>query len=387
MLYDTTSGPFSGGGFGGHPAISDNGFVAFIANHPSLDQGVFVGDGGAPAAIALGGGFANVDINATGQVGLSTTIGGVRGVFVGSGGALTAIADDSGPLFAFDDVTTNASAQVAFHATLDAGGDVFLSGDGSSLTTIADSAGPLTLRPDFQQASISDDGTVAFLADLDAGEEGVFTGAGGPITTVVTTGAGFVVLDNQGPAISGNGLVVFRAEDPEGIYTGPDPIGDKVVAAGDPLGGSFASRFGLGPKAINDTGQIAFSAVVGGNVLVFRADPIVAVTIDIIPRKAANRVNVNKKGSIRVAILSDAGFDASTVDTATVAFGTSGAGVVHVGGHIDDVNSDGFNDLLLHFKTPDTGIACGDTSASLTGTTFGGQAIQGTDSLVAFPCK
>ena len=152
VLYDTTSGPFSGGGFGGHPAISDNGLVAFIANHPSLGQGVFAGDGGAPTPIHLGGGFANVDINASGQVGFSTTIGGVRGVFVGNGGVLTTIADDSGPLFAFDDVTINESGQAAFHATLDAGGDVILRGDGSSLTTIADSSGPLTLRPDFQQA-------------------------------------------------------------------------------------------------------------------------------------------------------------------------------------------------------------------------------------------
>ncbi len=387
VLYDTTSGPFSGGGFGGHPAISDNGLVAFIANHPSLGQGVFAGDGGAPTPIHLGGGFANVDINASGQVGFSTTIGGVRGVFVGNGGVLTTIADDSGPLFAFDDVTINESGQAAFHATLDAGGDVILRGDGSSLTTIADSSGPLTLRPDFQQASVSDDGTVAFMADLDAGGEGVFAGNGGPIATIATTGPGFVVLDNQGPAISGSGLVVFRAENPDGIYTGSDPISDKVIAVGDRLDGSFPTGFFLGTKSINDAGQIAFAAVIGGKVSIFRADPDIAVTIDIIPRKAANRVNVKKKGNIPVAILSDAVFDASTVDTATVAFGPSGAGVVHVGGHIDDVNSDGFNDLLLHFKTPDTGITCGDTSASLTGTTFGGQAIDGTDSLVAFPCK
>ena len=111
------------------------------------------------------------------------------------------------------------------------------------------------------------------------------------------------------------------------------------------------------------------------------------MTIDIKPGSDANTINVNSKGIIRVAILSDAGFDASTVDTSTVAFGPSGAGVVHVGGHIDDVNRDGFNDLLLHFKTAETGIACGDTSASLSGTTFGGEAIQGTDSVTAVPCK
>jgi len=43
--------------------------------------------------------------------------------------------------------------------------------------------------------------------------------------------------------------------------------------------------------------------------------------------------------------------------------------------------------MILHFKTPDTGIVCGNTSASLTGETFGGQAIKGADSLKTVGCK
>ena len=35
------------------------------------------------------------------------------------------------------------------------------------------------------------------------------------------------------------------------------------------------------------------------------------------------------------------------------------------------------SDPLLHFKTKETGIACGDTEASLTGETFGGTPIEG----------
>jgi hypothetical protein len=54
---------------------------------------------------------------------------------------------------------------------------------------------------------------------------------------------------------------------------------------------------------------------------------------------------------------------------------------------LEDVDGDGDTDMILHFKTQDTSIVCGDTSASLTGETFGGQAIEGSDSIKAVGCK
>ena len=114
------------------------------------------------------------------------------------------------------------------------------------------------------------------------------------------------------------------------------------------------------------------------------------VLIDIKPDGDPNSIivnNRNKNGVIPVAILSDAGFDASSVDPSTVAFGPNGAVIAHASGHIDDVNMDGFPDLLLHFKTVDTGIASGDTSATLTGTTLGGESIEGMDSVNPVPCQ
>jgi hypothetical protein len=54
---------------------------------------------------------------------------------------------------------------------------------------------------------------------------------------------------------------------------------------------------------------------------------------------------------------------------------------------LEDVNTDGHTDLLLHFRTQNTGIVCGSTSSSLTGKTFGGQSIQGSDSVRTVGCK
>jgi hypothetical protein len=61
------------------------------------------------------------------------------------------------------------------------------------------------------------------------------------------------------------------------------------------------------------------------------------------------------------------------------------ASPVH-GSHIEDVNGDLFDDMVLHFKVSDTGIACGDTDATLTGATFVGEEITGTDAVKTAGC-
>jgi hypothetical protein len=43
--------------------------------------------------------------------------------------------------------------------------------------------------------------------------------------------------------------------------------------------------------------------------------------------------------------------------------------------------------MILRFNTHQTGIACGDTSASLIGETFSGQVIEGADTIVTVGCK
>ena len=111
------------------------------------------------------------------------------------------------------------------------------------------------------------------------------------------------------------------------------------------------------------------------------------VTIDIKPGSSINPVNPRSNGVIPLAILSDDTFDAQTVDPLSVSFGPGGAPEAHGKGHREDVDEDGDQDLMLHFETQASGIQCGDTSASLTGMTFDGQAISGMDSLVTVGCN
>ena len=115
--------------------------------------------------------------------------------------------------------------------------------------------------------------------------------------------------------------------------------------------------------------------------------PSIAVAIDIKPGSDPNSINPGSQGNIPVAILSSNAFDASTVAPSTVEFGPNAVGIAHTSAHIEDANEDGLLDLVLHFKTTETGIVCGDTAASLTGATFAGEAIEGSDAVRLVPCK
>jgi hypothetical protein len=109
--------------------------------------------------------------------------------------------------------------------------------------------------------------------------------------------------------------------------------------------------------------------------------PISAVEIDIKPGSDPNAINPIASAVVPVAILTTDDFDATQVDATTLAFGPDGAGIVHRQGHVVDIDKDGDADLVVHFKTKETGIKWGDTEATLTGATFGGEPIIGTDAV------
>jgi hypothetical protein len=113
----------------------------------------------------------------------------------------------------------------------------------------------------------------------------------------------------------------------------------------------------------------------------------VVVKIDIKPGSDPNSINPKSKGVIPVAILTTEDFDATSVDALSVEFGPDGATESHGQGHIEDVDGDGDLDLVLHFRTQETGIGCGDSSASVTGRAFGKQAIEGSDSINTVGCR
>ena len=112
------------------------------------------------------------------------------------------------------------------------------------------------------------------------------------------------------------------------------------------------------------------------------------VFIDIKPGSDPNSINTKNKGVIPVAILTNDNFDALDVNWTTVRFGPNEASPVHdlfdpmtYTNHTMDIDGDGDRDMVLHFRTQETGISPGDTGAVLTGKTVNGDPIIGSDSI------
>ena len=119
----------------------------------------------------------------------------------------------------------------------------------------------------------------------------------------------------------------------------------------------------------------------------YQSDGVLAVSIDIKPGSRVNRIKLSSRGVVRVAVLSTAGFDATTVDPTSVCFGDDDSPserdctAAHGRGQVKDVNRDRRPDLVLRYEVGQTGIDAGDRIACLTGRTTAGVSIAGCDSI------
>jgi hypothetical protein len=145
-------------------------------------------------------------------------------------------------------------------------------------------------------------------------------------------------------------------------------------------GGEFIVQSGLvgGPPV-----SVSLSSVT----ITIYGEAALTVSIDIKPGSSDNSINPTSRGLIPVAILTTATFNATSVDPSSVRFGPSGAAKADKRVRFTDVDRDGDRDLLLHFRTPASGIKCGDGFASVTGATSSGEMFEGSDAIRTVGCK
>ena len=120
----------------------------------------------------------------------------------------------------------------------------------------------------------------------------------------------------------------------------------------------------------------------------FAMDDHLHVLIDIKPGSYPNAINLESPGMLPVALLGNSDFSVSSVDTDMVKFGRmhefdSGASPVHFASK--DVNSDGFIDIVFHFKIQETGLTSSDAEACLHGMLLDGTHFCGHDSIKIVP--
>ncbi|MEO0574445.1 MAG: hypothetical protein AAF004_03205, partial [Pseudomonadota bacterium] len=112
----------------------------------------------------------------------------------------------------------------------------------------------------------------------------------------------------------------------------------------------------------------------------------VRVPLDIQPGRFPNKVRLSRK-HLWLSIDSDVAtyFDPLQIDPATVRLGVDGATANRSSTSVDN-NNDGVTDLRMRFRIRDIGTVCGDTQLSLTASTYDGQNITATDSIVTINC-
>jgi arylsulfatase A-like enzyme len=112
----------------------------------------------------------------------------------------------------------------------------------------------------------------------------------------------------------------------------------------------------------------------------------IEVAIDIKPDSDLNSINPSLQGDLPVALLGSDSFDVADVDVTTLAFAPGGAPIDHSQGpHFEDLNGDGFTDLMMHFRIEETGVEFGDLSACVTGATLDGPPFRGCDAVRTVP--
>jgi hypothetical protein len=164
---------------------------------------------------------------------------------------------------------------------------------------------------------------------------------------------------------------------------------DFVVNNGtiDPSGNFFTVN-GVGTLEVTYADGTTISLLVfSSDVPIYLVDTSgagpIEVQIDIKPGSDQNNINFKSKGIVPVAILTTDDFDAAMVDPATAEF--AGAAPEHW--NLEDVDGDGDDDVIFHFRTQELELDQNSTEATLTALLLTGEEVSGTDQVRIVPSK
>jgi hypothetical protein len=167
-------------------------------------------------------------------------------------------------------------------------------------------------------------------------------------------------------------IVTNGTIDPSGTFFTPDVIWPPC---------SLAGTYGGDAGTFNLVFYVPFT-----DFHIFLAAPapeVIEVIIDIKPGSEQNNINLKSKGVVPVAVLTTDDFDAATIDPDTAQF--AGAAPEHW--NLEDVDGDGVDDVIFHFRTQELELDQDSTEATLTAQLLTQEEISGTDEVRIVPSK
>jgi hypothetical protein len=283
---------------GRNPSMNDSGQVSFAARvdggkKPDTEA-IMLGDGKKLTTIASTAdefnffGF-DTSINNIGEVAFKAELDEEfnfdEGLFSGQGKGITTHYLASTSAFDGNDSrpSINNLGNIAFEESVNFDDGIFVGRKGN-FTTIAAPDPDVSV----QEPVLNDEGTAAFVRSFfdEASQQGVeeiVTVSGDTLTTVADTRGEFGFFGFRPPSLNNQGDVAFLAtldDGTTGIFVGPDPVEDRVIATGDMLDGETVTSLTFCEEGLNDSGQLAFTAFYEDpdtfetRAAVFRATPV-----------------------------------------------------------------------------------------------------------------
>jgi len=113
------------------------------------------------------------------------------------------------------------------------------------------------------------------------------------------------------------------------------------------------------------------------------APEVIELLIDIKPGGEQNSINLKSRGVVPVAVLTTDSICAEMIDPDTVEF----AGAIPEHWSFEDVDDDGDDDIIFHFRTQELDIDQNSTEATLTARLLTQEEVFGTDEIRVVPSK